>query len=232
MSIKRQTLWSMAPLFTVTALNFVSVPLFYRYLGPELYAIWFYVQTLSGSFGFMDLGIGTAITRFMGVALGKGDREALIEYWATGNATALPFLVAFGALFVLIGSILGPAWFNVPREQEPLLKHCFLAGGVALVLAYYNQFWNVLSQVHLDFKFISLTRVGTTSLQLIPCIILARLTANPLILIIWTSVVAALQLLIFVFHSRVKYKIGLHLRRASVGRLRKCLLTQEKLSPL
>jgi O-antigen/teichoic acid export membrane protein len=210
----------MAPLLVVTVLNFVSVPLFYRYLGAELYAIWFYVQTLSGSFGFIDLGIGTAISRYMGVALGKGDREAAIEYWATGNATALPFLISFGALFTILGSTLGPAWFNVPSEQEALLKHCFLAGGIALVLAYYNQFWNVLSQVHLDFRFVSLTRVGTTTLQLIPCIILARLTRNPLILIAWTTIVAALQLLIFIFHSRVRYGIGLSLRQASFARLR------------
>ncbi len=75
MSIKRQTLWSMAPLLVVTALNLISIPLFYRYLGADLYALLFYVASVSGSFGFMDLGIGTAISRFMGVALGKGDRE-------------------------------------------------------------------------------------------------------------------------------------------------------------
>ena len=39
----------MAPLLVVTLVNIVSVPLFYRYLGPEMYALWFYVLTFTGA---------------------------------------------------------------------------------------------------------------------------------------------------------------------------------------
>ena len=47
------------------------MPLFYRYLGPEMYALWFYVLTFSGLFVFADLGLGSAVGRYMGVALDK-----------------------------------------------------------------------------------------------------------------------------------------------------------------
>ena len=43
MNLKRQTLWSIVPLLVITLINLVSVPLFYRFLGPVLYALWFYV---------------------------------------------------------------------------------------------------------------------------------------------------------------------------------------------
>src|SRR6267143_6507312 len=99
MSLKKQTLWSVAPLIVVTAVNIVSVPLFYRYLGAELYALWFYVLTFTGAFGFMDLGLGVAVGRYIGVALGKNDVAAVREYWGTGNAIAVPLLGVMGILF-------------------------------------------------------------------------------------------------------------------------------------
>ncbi len=66
----------MAPLVVVTVLNLVSVPLFYRYLGADLYALMFYVTSFSGSFGFADLGLGVAVGRYVGVELGRGDLDA------------------------------------------------------------------------------------------------------------------------------------------------------------
>ena len=39
--------------------------------GAELYALWFYVLTFTGAFGFMDLGLGVAVGRYIGVALGR-----------------------------------------------------------------------------------------------------------------------------------------------------------------
>ena len=108
MSLKKQTLWSLLPLLSVTVVNLVSVRLFYRYLGPEMYALWLYVLTFTGVFGFMDLGIGVAVGRYMGVALGKGDTQAVREYWATGNAIVIPLLATMAAAFTLAGVLFGP----------------------------------------------------------------------------------------------------------------------------
>lgn len=220
MSLKRQTLWSFLPLATLTVLNLVSVPLFYRYLGPEKYALWFYVQTLGSSFGFIDFGMGVAVGRYIGVAIGKGDRAAVKGYWATGNVTAIPFLLVMAVVFAFVGVTFGPKWFNVATVDIPLLRSCFVAGGASLFLSYYLVFWNVLSQAYLDFKFISLVRVGATLLQIIPAIILARLTGNPFVLIVWTVSVAIVELIVFVVHSKANYQIGLNLREASMMRLK------------
>src|ERR1700681_3269474 len=129
MSLKKQTLWSMAPLLVVTVMNVVSVPLFYRYLGAELYALWFYVLTFTGAFGFMDLGLGVAVGRYIGVALGRKDAQAVREYWATGNAIAIPLLAVMGLFFAIIGVVFGPKWFNVDPSFIALLRWCFIAGG-------------------------------------------------------------------------------------------------------
>src|SRR5438874_12728836 len=202
MSLKQQILWSMAPLIVVTAINIVSVPLFYRYLGTELYALWFYVLTFTGAFGFMDLGFGVAVGRYIGVALGRKDLQAVREYWGTGNVIAIPLLAAMGIAFALIGVMFGPKWFNVDPSLVGLLRWSFVAGGIGLFLSYYGQFWLILSQAHLDFKFLSILRTATSLLQIIPSIALAWATRNPLILILWGVVIGTFQLMVFIWHAR------------------------------
>jgi O-antigen/teichoic acid export membrane protein len=220
MSLKKQTLWSIAPLIVVTAINIVSVPLFYRYLGAELYALWFYVLTFTGAFGFMDLGLGVAVGRYIGVALGRSDVQAVREYWGTGNAIAIPLLAIMGLIFGLVGVVFGTKWFNVDPSLVRLLQWSFIAGGVGLFLSYYGQFWLILSQAHLDFKFLSLLRIATGALQIIPSIILAWATRSPLVLILWATAISALQLAIFVRHAKKSYQLNFGFRHAGWHRAR------------
>jgi O-antigen/teichoic acid export membrane protein len=220
MSLRRQTGWSMLPLLSVTAVNIVSVPLFYRYLGPEMYALWFYVLSFTGAFGFMDLGFGVAVGRYIGVALGRGDNEAIREYWGTANAIAIPLLTLMATAFAAIGIGFGPDWFSVAPEKKALLRWSFAAGGLGLFLSSYAQFWNILSQAHLDYKFIGVTRTPLVLIQLAFALLLARWTRNPMVLILWASAVAALQLAIYIVRARKRYGLGLNLASSSMARVR------------
>jgi len=220
MSLKKQTLWSMAPLLVTTAINLISVPLFYRYLGAEMYALWFYVLTFTGAFGFMDLGFGVAVGRYVGVALGREDFKAVREYWGTGNAIAIPLLAAMGLVFAVVGVTFGPRWFNVDPALVNLLRWSFVAGGVGLFLSYYAQFWFILSQAYLDFKFLGIVRIGLNVLQIVPSIFLAALTRNPLVLIVWGTITGALQLAVFIWHARRNYRLRFDFAHAAWHRAR------------
>jgi O-antigen/teichoic acid export membrane protein len=95
-----------------------------------------------------------------------------------------------------------------------------VASGLGLFLNYYVTYWLILSQAHLDFKFISLLRTTMNLLQVLPSIALAFFTRSPLVLIVWGLFVSLLQLLIFIWHSRRKYDLGFHFRNASLGHAR------------
>ena len=218
--IKRQSLWNMLPLLVITAVNFISVPLFFRFLGADMYALWFYVITFSGMFGFADLGLGVAVGRYIGVALGRGDSGAVRGYWATGNLIAIPCLALMALGFAGIGMGFGPKWFNVSAGNEGLLRACFVAGGFSLFLSYYGQFWNILSQAYLDFKFLGVLRTISSLLQVIPALALAYFGGNPLLLISWSAFIALAQLVVFMVYARRHYHLGLNLREASFARAR------------
>lgn len=207
-------------MLVVTVLNLVSVPLFYRYLGADLYALVFYVATFSGSFGFADLGLGVAVGRYVGVELGRGDLEAARSYWGTGNAAAIPLLLAMALVFAILGFVFGPRWFNVSPENVATLQWAFVAAATGLFFSYYGQFWNILAQVNLDFRFISILRVVSTTLQIGGAILLAAWTRNAILIVAWGSLLAGVQLIALIWHARRRYQFGIHWRFARLARMR------------
>jgi len=89
-----------------------------------------------------------------------------------------------------------------------------------LFFGFYGTYWLILSQAFLDFRFISVTRVVMTFLQIIPGVILAFFTHNPLLLTGWGTLVALLQLIVFVWHARRQYDVGFQFHSASLARAR------------
>jgi hypothetical protein len=160
--IKRQSLWGMMPLVVISVVNVVSVPMFLRTLGHDMYALMGYIAVFTGMFGFADLGLGVVVGRYIGVALGKGDKDAVRSYWATGNSIVMPLLLSMAIVFAVLGAWLGPKWFHVAPGDETLLRACFVVGGFGLFFNYYTQFWFILAQVYLDFKFVGVSRMRPT----------------------------------------------------------------------
>lgn len=221
MSIKRQIGWSMLPLLSITVVNLVSVRFFYRFLGPEMYSLWFYVSAISGMFGFADFGMGMAVARYVGTALGRGDQKAVREYWGTGNLFGIPLLLLMALVFSVGGAIFAPQWFDKLRpEDEPLLRWGFILGGIGLFFSYYNNFWIILFQAHLDFRFIGTTRAIVSVLQVVLTMWLAYLTRNPVYLILTGVVIGMFQLGFFVWYSVTRYNLGFSLLDASRARVR------------
>lgn len=207
-------------MLVVSVVNIFSVPLFYRGLGAEMYALWLYIITFTGFFGFADLGLGVAVGRYIGVALGRGDGAAVREYWGTGNVIAIPLLALMGLVFAAVGVLFGGQLINVSPENVALFRACFVAGGLALFLSFYAQFWNILLQAHLDFKFSSLVRIGAALTQVIPAIGIAWTTGNPFWIILWTVAVGTVQLGLMVWYSRRHFGLGFDFRAARWHRVR------------
>ncbi len=220
MSLKKQTLWSMLPLLCITIVNLASVRVFYSSLGPEMYALWAYVLTFAGSFGFADLGLGVVVGRYVGVALGAGDKPGARQYWGTGNALVIPLILAMSIVFAAVGAIFGPKWFAVQPAEAALLRWSFIGGGAGLFLSYYGQFWLILSQVHLDFKFLGIMRSVTTVLGVGVAMLVAVATHNPAYIIWWNAAMAGFQLLFLVQHAWKNYGLLFDLAHARKARIR------------
>ncbi len=60
--------------------SLISVPLTYRYLGPERYGIWMVLISIITALSFADLGIGNGLMNAVSEAYGKDDRRLAQEH--------------------------------------------------------------------------------------------------------------------------------------------------------
>jgi O-antigen/teichoic acid export membrane protein len=204
-NLRIQTLWSMMPLLVTSVISVISVPLYFRVLGSDMYAMWFYIGTMTGALGFMDLGIGVAVGRFIGVALGRKDTQAVREYWATGNALVLPLVLFFAAVFVTVGAIWGPHWFKIGISERSCFRWAIFFSGIGLFFNYYGQMWNVLAQAHLDFKYLSMLRTWVGLATTVGILIVALLTRNLALIFLYSTLLAALQFTLLLRRGEKKY---------------------------
>jgi len=91
--------------------SFISVPLTFRYLGPERYGLWMVLTSIIAAMAFADLGIGNGVINYVAEAYGKDDRDLAREY----VTSALFLLLGIAALFAIAGAIAYPLipWMRV-----------------------------------------------------------------------------------------------------------------------
>jgi O-antigen/teichoic acid export membrane protein len=123
-------------------------------------------------------------------------------------------------VFAILGFVFGPRWFNVSPENVATLQWAFVAAAAGLFFSYYGQFWNILAQVNLDFRFISILRVVSTTLQIGGAILLAAWTRNAILIVAWGSLLAGVQLIALIWHARSRYQFGILWRFARLARMR------------
>lgn len=122
-------------------------------------------------------------------------------------------------VFMGIGFVFGPHWFNVRPGDVGTLQIAFIVAGLGIFFSYYGQFWNILAQVHLDFRFVSILRVLSITAQIGGAILLAALTRNPILIIAWGTLLSAIQLVALIWHARRHFAFGIHWKQARLVRM-------------
>ena len=76
----------------------ISVPLTFRYLGPERFGVWMIISSFSILFSFADLGIGNGIMTAVASANGTNDRISQRSTISSGYS----FLISIAALIMIV----------------------------------------------------------------------------------------------------------------------------------
>lgn len=222
-NLRSQTLWSSMPILITSVLSIVSVPIYFKVLGEEMYAMWFYVGTLTGAFGFIDLGLGVAVGRFIGIAMGAGDQQAVKEYWSTGNVIVLPLIGVFATAFILAGFAWAPNWFRVAEKDVSTLRWAMFFGGLGLFFNYYGQMWNILAQANLDFRYLSIVRTLFSLGSAIASLLIALIYPNVATIVAMTSLLAVGQFALLYFRGNRTYNLPVRFSLFRLDRLREML---------
>jgi O-antigen/teichoic acid export membrane protein len=109
----------------------VLTPFVLRTLGPERFGFWSLLSTLASTAVLLDLGLGSAITRFVAGAAGKGEQEARQGALTTGALVAGALALAW----VLIGLLARGALLGFAHVTGAWRGEAQAAAGTAVLAA-------------------------------------------------------------------------------------------------
>ena len=120
----RNGIWAIVEYAAYPFFMLVATPFFLRWLGAEQYGRWMFVLVFSGFGGLTGLGMGTAATREVSSALGRGDGPNALACVRTCLAVTISGSLAFSLLILALGLSFGGGLFGkigLWQEVWPLL---------------------------------------------------------------------------------------------------------------
>jgi len=123
--------WSALIIRVITA--FFLTPFIISCLGKTEYGVWILVSSFIGYYSFLELGIGTAVTRYIARFSGKGDEKAQNEV----AATSMAMLCLTGGVVVVISFFAGEPlarFFEIGPEYFNKFKWAICLMGLSIAL--------------------------------------------------------------------------------------------------
>lgn len=112
-----------------------TTPILVRYLGQEFFGVWLLFMGVSSYMNFLDLGMGTALTRHMAHDYAIGDWDSANGHLGTGLG-----LFSLSGLLVMVIYLCLATWglglFKLGPQYAPTVRACLLILGAAGMLAF------------------------------------------------------------------------------------------------
>ena len=134
-SLKINAISNWASLFVHIAVGFFLTPFVISHLGQGGYGIWVLVGSFIGYYGLLNMGVGSAITRYIARYSSQKDFESLNE---TAN-TALVMFSITGFLAIVISFLVAEPlsqFFKVTPEHFEEFKHIVWVLGISTGLSF------------------------------------------------------------------------------------------------
>ena len=136
-------------LVAIALVSLAITPIMIHSLGDHLYGIWALVGTLVGYYGLLELGLSSAVGRYIAMALGADDRARCNEVF---NTSLVLFSLLGAAILVASGAVAAavPHFIKNPDDAAVFWKAILLLGASLAVVFPLRVFRGVLD-AHLRF---------------------------------------------------------------------------------
>ena len=152
--------WNLAGLALPLLVAVVTVPHLIETLGNERFGLLALAWGLIGYAGALDLGIGRALTQMVASLRGEGDLSLIPDVLTTAARITLIAGVTGGILIASAALFGGAEWMR-PKNTPPLeIRNAMLLLAIALPAQAMSATYRGLNEAFLNFKGISLLRVG------------------------------------------------------------------------
>jgi O-antigen/teichoic acid export membrane protein len=188
MSSPRQILRAAGANWVALVVSFVTAffltPFVIHHLGPVNYGVWTLVVAMVSYFGLFDLGLRSAVTRFVASDSARSEHES-----ASRAVSAVFWLRFWTAVLILCGTVsisfFASRVFQIPPELQFATRWAILFSGASLSLSMsFGVFGGVLVGRH-RFDILSAISIGQTLLRAAGMVVLLKAHLGILAIAIW-----------------------------------------------
>lgn len=111
------------------AVSFFLFPFIIKHIGKEVYGIYLIVLTVVGYFGLLDLGVMSALTKYVSEAKGKGDNE-LKHKIINASFTFYVIVGLIIAFFLFVCALFFTSIFKLQMANINIAKQLFIWGSL------------------------------------------------------------------------------------------------------
>jgi O-antigen/teichoic acid export membrane protein len=134
--LARNTAWNFLGLALPLLVGFLTIPVVIRRLGTDRFGVLSLVWVVVGYFGFFDLGLGRATTKFVAEALGKAEYDKVPKYFWTTVFIQAGLGILGAVVLTLITPLLVYRVLNISPglAREATFSFYVMAGSFPIVL--------------------------------------------------------------------------------------------------
>lgn len=161
MSAPRNVLANWAAFGLSVVVNFALTPFIIRQLGADDYGLWVLLASFVGYLGLLDLGVRSAIMRYVAKFHATRNHEAASQIASTGIVVFAGVATVALALTLIFAGVLVPR-FNIPVDRVAEARIVVILGGLGICAVFMGAaFGGVLSALQ-RFDLSSLLDAGST----------------------------------------------------------------------
>jgi O-antigen/teichoic acid export membrane protein len=132
-----------------TLISLLILPFIIRMLGDRMYGVWTLVATFIGYYGVLELGLNTAVTRYLSRSLATQDHEESNRVF--NSALRIYLGLAIVVLLVAVTTAALAPFFAKNRQDASLFFDVILILGVSLALQFPTRVFIGALEAHLRF---------------------------------------------------------------------------------
>lgn len=160
MSLRRNTLWSLAGTGLPLLLGAVTIPYLIKTAGIEAFGVLTLVWALIGYFSLFDFGLGRALTQQVAAVRSAGAHAKLPELIKTGLWFTAVMGVAGGLILAALSGQLALNWLKVSVPLQTSTGHALLIAALGIPLTTVTTGLRGILEAYEDFKVVNLLRIG------------------------------------------------------------------------
>ena len=173
--VAKSSAWSLSGQITVLLVSFLATPFTVRLLGPSAYGLLALFNSVIAYVTVIDLGMGSASTKFGSEAYAKGDTQAeSAVVWTSTLLTFVPSAAAGAALWFAAPFIADHVFHVTGSLRVPALV-AFRLAAIALVCRVLANVLNTPALVRLRWDLFTMITAGSAVVQIILIPIVVKL---------------------------------------------------------